>query len=234
MQLNTTLTKSQLMAKPLVIFGTKQIAEIAHFYFTREGGRNVVAFTVDRNFMDAAEFLGKPVVPFEEVEKSYPPATHDMFVAVSYQKVNRIREAKFHEAKAKGYALATFISPRAIFHKDVSAIGENCMVQELNNIQPYVRIGDNVYLWAGNHIGHHSVIGSHCFIASHAVISGDVAIGERCFIGVNATLRDNITIAPDCVLGAGVTILHNTNEGEVLVGPEAKTLPMISGELKKL
>ena len=53
-------------------------------------------------------------------------------------------------------------------------IGENCFIFEANVIQPFVRIGDNVVMWSGNHIGHDSTIGSHCFIASHAVISGNV------------------------------------------------------------
>ena len=64
-------------------------------------------------------------------------------------------------------------------------------------IQPNVRIGNDVILWSGNHIGHDSTIEDHCFIASHAVISGNVTIGEPyCFVGVNATFRDGVTVAP--------------------------------------
>ena len=56
-------------------------------------------------------------------------------------------------------------------------------------MQPFVRIGSNVTLWSGNHIGHDSTVGDHCFISSHVVVSGHVEIGRNCFIGVNATLR---------------------------------------------
>ena len=49
-------------------------------------------------------------------------------------------------------------------------------------------IGDNVTLWAGNHIGHHSTIGDHAFITSHVVVSGHVRVGEYSFLGVNATI----------------------------------------------
>ena len=75
---------------------------------------------------------------------------------------------------------------------------------EDNTIQPFARIGDDVILWSGNHIGHHSTIGDHCFITSHVVVSGNVHVGERSFIGVNATLRNSITIAPG-TLSAGVS-----------------------------
>ena len=33
--------------KPLVIFGTGDIARLAHFYFTHDSPHDVVAFTVD-------------------------------------------------------------------------------------------------------------------------------------------------------------------------------------------
>lgn len=78
-----------------------------------------------------------------------------------------------------------------------------------------MKIGNNVILWSGNHIGHHSVIKDHCFISSHVVISGFVEVGEYCFLGVNATIANNIRIAKDCLIGAGVTILKDTEEGKV-------------------
>jgi acyl-[acyl carrier protein]--UDP-N-acetylglucosamine O-acyltransferase len=53
-------------------------------------------------------------------------------------------------------------------------------VLEDNTIQPGVRIGDDVTLWSGNHIGHDSVIADHCFISSHVVVSGWVRIGSYC------------------------------------------------------
>ena len=220
--------------KPLVIFGAGQIAELAHFYFTHEGGREVAAFTVDKEYLTAPTFQGEPVVAFETVQETHPPEAFDMFVAVSYQRINRTRAEKFFEAKGKGYRLASFISPRAMWWPQTTEIGENCFVQELNNIQPFVRLGDDVFLWAGNHIGHHSTIGDHCFIASHAVISGNVTLRERCFLGVNATLRDGLEIGEGCVIGAGATVLKSTGAGEVHTAPESRLLPKKSDELKRL
>jgi acyl-[acyl carrier protein]--UDP-N-acetylglucosamine O-acyltransferase len=82
-------------------------------------------------------------------------------------------------------------------------------------IQPHVRIGSDVILWSGNHIGHDSTIEDHVFIASHAVISGNVTIGESTFVGVNATFRDGIRVAPRCVIGAAAVIMKDTAEGGV-------------------
>src|SRR6185436_8093075 len=52
--------------KGVVIFGTGDIARLAHHYFTKDSPHQVAAFTVDRAFQKGDRFLDKPVVPFEE------------------------------------------------------------------------------------------------------------------------------------------------------------------------
>ncbi len=219
--------------KDLVIFGTGDIADLANFYFTSDSERNVAAFTVDPEFLDAPEFKGLPVVPFQEVAKRYPPASHDLFVAVSYAKLNRVRKEKFLAAKRMGYALASYVSSKAAMLTQ-NPVGENCLILEDNTVQPFARIGNNVTLWSGNHIGHHSRIGDHSFIASHVVVSGGVVIGEECFIGVNATLRDHITIGDRCVIGAGALILDNAEAEGVYVGSATERSRVPSSRLRKI
>ena len=210
----------------LVMFGTRQIAEVLAYYFERDSDYRITAFTVDGDYLSETSFLGRPVVPFGEVAAYYPPDSHAMFVALSYAKRNAVRAEKFAAAKAAGYRLASHVSPRAQAW-DGLELGENSFVMEANVVQPFARIGANTTLWAGNHIGHHSVISDHCFLASHIVVSGSVSIGERCFIGVNATLRDGITVAPGCVIGAGALILGDTAPDQVFIGPrtEAARVP---------
>ena len=99
-------------------------------------------------------------------------------------------------------------------------------------IQPFVRIGSNVILWSGNHVGHHSRIGDHCFIASHVVISGGVTIGEETFVGVNATFRDGVTVGPRNVIGAGALIMKDTAEGEVYSIRGTEPRPVKSWDLQ--
>ncbi len=206
----------------LVLFGAGDIADVAWFYFTHDSPHEVVAFTVDREYLTQDELHGVPVVPFEECADRYPPDQHDMFVALSYAKRNQVRAEKCAAAKAAGYRLVSYVSSRATTWPDLT-VGENCFILEDNTVQPYVVIGDGVTLWSGNHIGHHSTIGDHCFVTSHVVVSGGVVIGERCFIGVNATLRDHITIGASNIIGAGALILGDTADRAVY--PAAGTAP---------
>lgn len=216
------------MKKPLVIFGSGDIAQLAHYYFSTDSNYEVVAFTVDANYIKESEFCGLPVVAFEDVAKKYPPDSYDFFVALSYSKLNAVRKEKFLAAKERGYKLVSFISSCATIFNE-GRIGENCFIFEDNTIQPFVTIGNNVTLWSGNHIGHHSVIHDHTFIASHVVISGGVEIGEQCFVGVNATLRDHIKIGDRCVVGAGALLLADADPEGVYIGAatERSKIPSI-------
>lgn len=219
------------MHKKIVIFGAGDIAQLAHYYFSTDSEYEVIAFTVDTDYMKETEFCGLPVVSFQDVEQKYPPNEFSIFVALSYSKLNAIRKEKYLEAKKLGYEIVSYISSKATILND-GKIGENCFILEDNTIQPFVTIGDNVVLWSGNHIGHHSIIKDHVFIASHVVISGGVEIDEQCFIGVNATLRDHLKIGARCVIGAGTTLLADAEPEGVYIGSATERSRVPSSRLR--
>lgn len=221
------------MKKNLIIFGSGDIAQLAHFYFSTDSDYEVVAFTVDASYIEESSFCGLPVVAFEEVAKLYLPEHHELFVALSYSRLNAVRKEKYLGGKALGYLLASYVSSRATILNE-GRIGENCFILEDNTIQPFVTIGNNVTLWSGNHVGHHSTIWDHTFIASHVVISGGVEIGEQCFIGVNATLRDHIKIGEKCVIGAGALLLGDAEPEGVYIGTATERANVQSTKLNKI
>ena len=217
------------MAK-LVIFGAGDIARLAHHYFTHDSPHEVAAFVVDRAFRQGDAFQGLPLIDAEDVTDRFPPSDYDMFVAMSYAKMNAVRAEKYATMKAAGYRLVSYVSSRCSYLSQTPP-GDNCFILEDNTVQPFVTIGNNVTLWSGNHIGHDVTIEDHCFITSHVVVSGWVRIGTRSFIGVNATLRNSITIAPDTLIGAGAIIMKNTRPKQVYMPERAKLFPKSSDEI---
>jgi sugar O-acyltransferase (sialic acid O-acetyltransferase NeuD family) len=215
----------------LVIFGAGDIARLAHHYFTTDTPHAVVAFAVDRAYRQTDMLLGLPVCDAEDVVRRYPPGEVAMFVAISYTRMNRVRAEKYAAMRAAGYQLLTYVSSRCTYLA-TEPPGDNCFILEDNTIQPFTRIGNDVTLWSGNHIGHDSVIEDHCFISSHVVVSGHVRIGERTFIGVNATLRNGLTIAPGTLIGAGSVIMKNTRANSVWMPERATLFPKSSDEIE--
>jgi sugar O-acyltransferase (sialic acid O-acetyltransferase NeuD family) len=205
--------------KKLIIYGTGLVAEVAAFYFTADTDYEVSAFTNAAEFITQEQFSGRPLVAFETLEETCSPQDYDIFIALGYNKTNQIRQARYGEAKEKGYTCATYISPRASYYG--TPVGDNCFILEDNTIQPFVTIGNNVTLWSGNHIGHHSTIRDHCFISSHVVVSGNCDIGENCFIGVNATLRDNLKLERFVVIGSGAIVMKDCPERSLVRPPRS-------------
>ena len=218
------------MAK-LIIFGSGEIAQIANYYFEIDSEHEVVAFTVDRAYIKEESFEGKSVIPFEDISEKYPPEEYQLFIALSYAQMNKVREEKYNQAKKLGYTLATYISSKCSYLSQYPC-GDNCFIFEDNTIQPYVKIGNNVTLWSGNHIGHHSVIKDHNFISSHVVISGLCTIESNCFLGVNSTLSHKVTLAKETLLGAGAIIAKNTEEKGIYVPPRSIKLDKTSDQIK--
>jgi sugar O-acyltransferase (sialic acid O-acetyltransferase NeuD family) len=219
--------------RSIVIFGTGQAAELAQFYFQHDSDHTVKAFVVDGAFKKEDSFNGLPIVALEELDASFPAAEHGAFVAVGYSKLNSVRTAKVEALAGKGYKLTSYISSRATIFPTTKP-GQNCFILEDNTIQPFVRIGANVTLWSGNHIGHHSVIEDNVFIASQAVISGNCHIKRNTFIGVNATLRDGVTVGERCVIGMGAGIAADCDDESVYPAVKTEPASVKSSRLRKI
>lgn len=220
------------MAK-VVLYGTGDVAQLLHYFLTHDSNHDVVAFCLDAERMTTERLSGLPVVPFEEVERHYPPDGFALMVAIGFQRVNRARAQRFDRAKALGYTLPSYISSSSVTWPDLE-IGENCIVMERNLIQPFVVIGDDVILGPGNSIGHHVQLMDHVFLASEVDLSGRVRVEPYSFLGANATVRDGVTVAEGTVVGANAVVVRDTQPRGVYVAPRAQRLPLPSDKLPRI
>jgi sugar O-acyltransferase (sialic acid O-acetyltransferase NeuD family) len=215
----------------VVLFGVRDYAELAHFYLTKDSPHEVVAFSVDRDFTGGGTtFKGLPIAPFEDIQSLYPPSEVSFFAPMSPSKMNRDREARYKRIKEMGYSCISYVSSRATVFSE--SIGENCFILEDNTLQPFTRIGNNVVLWSGNHIGHHSTIRDHVTITSHVVVSGHCDVGDNCFIGVNATLRDGITLAEGTFVAMAAAMVASSEAWGAYKGNPATKLTVPSDRIK--
>jgi len=208
------------MKNKVIIFGTKDTAELAHWYLTNDSNYEIVAFTLNQEYMSATEFKGLPVVPFEELEKLYPPSEYLCFAPMTGIKMNNVRKKIYEEGKKKGYTYISYISSKATICGN--KIGENCFILEDNTLQPFTEIGNNVVMWSGNHIGHHGKIEDHVFFTSHVVLSGHCHVKERAWFGVNSTIRDGLTIGEGSLIAMGAVITKSTEADGLYMGAPAK------------
>jgi len=217
----------------VVLFGAGKIADVAYFQLTNDSPYEVAAFTVDGEYVAQREKWGLPVVPFEDILNTYSPDDFKMLVAVGYQDLNRFRARKYDEAKAKGYELISYVSSRASNFSNVE-IGDNCMILENAVLQPCTTMGNNVFFWNGNHLGHHACVEDHCYVAGQVVISGAAVIEPYCFLCVNATIGHEVTIGRESFIGAGTLVTKNVAPKSVHIVPDTPKFRLDSDSFLKL
>ena len=198
----------------IIIFGTGQFAQEIFLYLEKFSKFKVVAFTIHKEFIKEKTLFEKQIIPFEEIEKKYPPNEVSMLICIGFSKMNKKREKIFLEVKNKNYKLENFIHPSNYVWNELE-IGENCIILENNVIRPHVKIGNDVIIENNNVISHHCIIKDHCYITSQTIIAGHVTIESNCFLGINCTIRNRIKISKESLIGAGAVILKNTKEKEV-------------------
>ena len=198
----------------MIIFGAHRMAEMIGFYFQHDSDYDVVAYCVNEEYRDQDSFCGLPLVAFENVEEIYSPKEHEMFVALSYGDLNRIREHKYHEAKDKGYNLTTYIHSSAVVAPGVVS-GDNCCILENCVVQVGVTLANNIILWSKVCLGHHAEVRDNCFISINSSIGAEVIVGKNTFIGMDVSTRPRIAIGEYNVIGMRSLILEHTEDYKV-------------------
>ena len=209
------------------------MGDVVHSYMSQDSEIDVVAFTCDRDYIDANPSNGLPVIPFDEVQHQWPPTECEMFIALGYQRMNAFRADTMARAKEKGYRIMSFVDKNARLPKDVE-IGENCLITTDVCVQPKVRLGDNVFVWNGALIGHHSSIGDNCWITGHASIGGSVNVGVNCFFAMNATVANSVNIGNRCFLGANTLVTKDLGDGQVVVQKSSEPIRVNSDQFLQM
>ena len=192
---------------------------MASFYFRRDyPDLNFCGYIEDSPAEKTA--YGFSVISSIKFQETVSPENTLLFAPLTK---GSARKEVFLRFKSLGYKFASYISPKAEVW-DTSIVGENCYIQEYNNIQYGTRFGDNCLFWAGNHIGHHGLIGSHVTFTSHCVLSGGCTIGDLCYFGVNVTIGDGLNICSNVFLGMGGVANKSIDEEGIYVGSPVRRI----------
>lgn len=206
----------------VVIYGIGTFAKLLYYYFTKDSNYKVVAFCADRIYIKDKNFCNLPLIPFEDLERSYSPEKFKVFVAVGYSNM-RARKIMFDKIKSKNYECVNYISSKAIIDSSFT-IGENNVILENVVIEPFANIGNNNVIWSSSNICHNTKIHSHCFIAAQTLVGGFSEIKENCFLGFNSTVLQNIVLEDETLVAAKTLINRNTKKCTKYMGIPAKLI----------
>ena len=203
-------------SRKILIFGTGTGADTARRYFELDSPHQVAGHVVDREFLTAPAFNGRPVVAVDDAIKTFPPDDVLAFVPLGSARMNMLRAEKYRLLKSMGYRFATYVHASNRLEGRCQ-IGENCFILENQSVNFDAAIGNNVVIWSGCQVGDRSRIGDHAFLAAHVVLNGDVTIGEYAYLGSNCNISNGVHVATQSFIGANALITQNTRERAVHV-----------------
>ena len=134
---------------------------------------------------------------------------------------NRRRAAQVAEIRARGWPLASVVSPRATLGHG-SLLGEGCFVGHQAHIGPLARIGEGCIVNSGAIVEHDVTLGRYVHVSVGTTVAGRATIGDFCFLGAGSTVIDKLRVAADVMLGAGAVAVRDIDEAGTWIGVPAR------------
>lgn len=194
--------------KKAIIFGTGLLADVVCYFLDKEKNFEVCGYTVDSQYLNSSEYMGLPLIGFEDVEKVFPPEDYGIFICMGYTNMNTVREEKFYIAEKKGYEILSYRHSTAIVN--AKSVGKGNIIMENVIIGPFSEIGDGNIFYPNTNLAHHVKVNNFNLFAASSSIAGCCSIGSNCFLGINCTVKNNIVIADKTLVGGACYISKNT------------------------
>ena len=101
----------------VLIVGNSDYAKLIYDYVSDDFSLSVQGFTVDGAYIDKKTINGKPVLPFDEVSRVYPPENTKLVLAIGYTKLGEVRKTMYYKYKKLGYDFINYIHVGHILFK---------------------------------------------------------------------------------------------------------------------
>ena len=205
--------------KKIIIFGTGDFARLLKYYLDEDDDREVVCFTANASNITENTFRGLPVVPFEEIEKTYSAEEHEILLAIGNARMNDIRKRIFLECKEKGYTIASFFHSSSKLHN--LEYGEGNIILEDCLFYPFAKIGNGNLFWDHVIVSHDCTIGDFNTFSGSADMAGYVTVGNNGYFGKQCLLNDGIQVGNYVLVGACGYAKKNLKDYEIIAAPRS-------------
>lgn len=201
--------------KKIIIYGAGDFAQMMKYYIEKDLNGEVVAYTVEKKYIEQEKVDDISVIPFEDLEKTFSNKDYDVVIGVVGRNMFNDRSSIYNSIKQKGYQMPNIIHTTASINTD--DIGDANIVMDNSVIGPMCKIGSGNIIWPCVSIAHQNTVGDFNQFAGCSSSIGQIEIGSHCFIGNNCTLY--ATIADYTFVGAGTYIRKDTEEYGVYTTP---------------
>lgn len=215
--------KKCCMNKKLIIIGNTEHALTMLQYIHNVNYGDVVAFSVNEQYIREPKIKGIPVLPLEKLDQYYQPDQVNLILGIGYTKMGDVKEKLFRLLTDRGYQFVNFIHPTAIIAEDVE-LGTGNNILEGVILEAGVKLSDGNLLFGGTMIAHDTIVGSFNSFSVKVVVAGCSQVKNHCFVGANATVRDHVILEDYVLVGAAAYADRNLKEYSVLAAQKSVIL----------
>lgn len=208
--------------KKVIIYGAGAYGKLFFYEADRYGAIDIEAFTVDSEYMRTEKECGLAVVPFEEVNRIYPPSEYDMLVVCGYS-IMRNRRKMYEKAKERGYTLINYVSPHAMLENEIK-MGDNNIIMANTIVGFDGTMGNDNIIRQNVYLGHEFQMGNHSVISPGCTLGGGSKIEDLVFIGIGVTARSYVTYGTESLIGVGSNVVKDVEPYSACCGNPAKVM----------
>lgn len=209
------------MTERLIIFGTGDFSDVLSEKIDKKN-YDIIGYCVEKKWMNASEYNGKPIYALEDLPKIFNPETCNIIIGIIGHHMFEDRKRIFMFFKENGFLLPNFISNSANIFSDKIGVGNIFMENVV--VEKHCSIGDCNIFWPNVVLPHHNKVGSYNNLSPSVSFSGYAEIEDRCFIGNNACLNNKVIVHSCALVGAGVFVRQNLQSEMVLVSEKSYIL----------
>ena len=83
----------------IIIFGMSSFSKLMKRYIEEDSKYTVIAFSINKDYIKEKYFEELPVIPFEDLEKTFPDQQIRILITSGYKNMNDLRKKIYYECK---------------------------------------------------------------------------------------------------------------------------------------
>lgn len=206
--------------KKVIIYGAGAYAKLLYCEASRSGIIDIAGFVVDDDYFKEDRLFDLSIIPFSEVERTYPQEEYDMLVLCGYTRMSN-RKLMYDKAKEKGYRLANYISPKAFLENDIK-MGDNNIIMSGTILGFDGCMGNDNVIRQDVYLGHEFKIYNHSIISTGCKLGGRSTIEDLVFMGIGVSAKGYITYGEGSLIGVGSVVVKDVEPYSKCYGNPAK------------
>jgi UDP-perosamine 4-acetyltransferase len=205
--------------KEILILGAGGGGRILSTVVKESSKYKLIGFIDDSDSKQGKEVNGFKVIGKSEDLSKYKGKGFVVGVGTNMQ----ARKELFEKALKAGLEPVNIIHKSAVVDK-TAEIGKGIVLLAGVVVNPFAKVGDNVFVFTNSTIEHDNVIGSNVYISPGVHLAGHVTVEDNTFFGINSCVIEKINIGKDVTIGAGAVVLKDVPDSVVVAGTPAKVL----------